>query len=459
MAISLSTDYLVIGSGATGMAFVDELINTSQDVRVILVDKRAKPGGHWTDAYDFVKLEQPAAFYGVNSRMLGTSEAAFTSKAQILAYYELVMEQLEATGRLSFYPQCNYLGDGEFESLVSPDIKYKVEVSKKIVDATYLHTAVPSTTPPNFKIADGVNLVPINGLVKIQKPWKRFVVIGAGKTGVDAIVFLLDKKVDPDHIVWIMPNSSWFLNRDKIYPLNKLYGHFMDFFDSTLEAKDLNEAFQKLEDCGQLVRIDKNVCPTRYKAATISSNEMEKLRKIKNIIRQGRIERIEQDSIKFKNGEKVPTDANTLHIDCSAAGSAYPPAKKIWDGDTVCLQMVVFPQAAASGAIIAAMELKYPSDEEKKNQTCQVVESPVLPWNVFKLMKISNLNGDALGQALGMGYMRRSHLNIIYHMGWFQFLKITVYMMMYGEKINKKFEEFSEQEHIYGRGLKSTKSL
>ena len=31
----------------SGMAFVDELINLNQDLTVILVDKRAQPGGHW----------------------------------------------------------------------------------------------------------------------------------------------------------------------------------------------------------------------------------------------------------------------------------------------------------------------------------------------------------------------------------------------------------------------------
>ena len=34
--------------------------------------RRAKPGGHWVDAYEFVRLHQPAAFYGVTSRRLET---------------------------------------------------------------------------------------------------------------------------------------------------------------------------------------------------------------------------------------------------------------------------------------------------------------------------------------------------------------------------------------------------
>ena len=97
---NLECDYLVIGAGATGLAFVDELIHGSRNITVILVDKRAKPGGHWVDAYSFVRLHQPAAWYGVNSKVLGNGGADLASKYQILAYYERVVEDLKATGRL-----------------------------------------------------------------------------------------------------------------------------------------------------------------------------------------------------------------------------------------------------------------------------------------------------------------------------------------------------------------------
>ena len=46
---TLETDYLVVGAGATGVAFADEIILGSQDTEVILVDRREKPGGHWND--------------------------------------------------------------------------------------------------------------------------------------------------------------------------------------------------------------------------------------------------------------------------------------------------------------------------------------------------------------------------------------------------------------------------
>jgi len=85
----LSCDYLVIGAGASAMAFVDELIHNSKELTVVMMDKRAKPGGHWNDAYDFVRLHQPAALYGVNSKRLGIGGEDLASKAQILSYYEV----------------------------------------------------------------------------------------------------------------------------------------------------------------------------------------------------------------------------------------------------------------------------------------------------------------------------------------------------------------------------------
>src|SRR5215212_3395930 len=60
----IETDYLVVGAGASGMAFTDALIGSSE-AEVVVVDRRDRPGGHWNDDYSFVRLHQPSAFYGV----------------------------------------------------------------------------------------------------------------------------------------------------------------------------------------------------------------------------------------------------------------------------------------------------------------------------------------------------------------------------------------------------------
>ena len=60
---TLSTDYLVVGAGAMGMSFVEELVYNNPRVEIIIIDNRAAPGGHWNNAYSFVCLHQHACTY------------------------------------------------------------------------------------------------------------------------------------------------------------------------------------------------------------------------------------------------------------------------------------------------------------------------------------------------------------------------------------------------------------
>ena len=41
----ISTDYLVVGCGQSGMGFVDSLLDVS-DANIVMVDRRTAPGGH-----------------------------------------------------------------------------------------------------------------------------------------------------------------------------------------------------------------------------------------------------------------------------------------------------------------------------------------------------------------------------------------------------------------------------
>ena len=59
---TFETDYLIIGAGASGLAFADTLLDELPDVHITLVDRHGKPGGHWNAAYPFVNLHQPSAF-------------------------------------------------------------------------------------------------------------------------------------------------------------------------------------------------------------------------------------------------------------------------------------------------------------------------------------------------------------------------------------------------------------
>jgi hypothetical protein len=126
---TIETDYLVVGCGAAGMAFTDALV-TDSGADVVMVDRRHAPGGHWHDAYPFVRLHQPSAYYGVNSMPLG-SEAidrcgpnqGFYERAnapEICAYFDRVMQQrLLPSGRVRYFPMCDVLDRQRIVSRVS----------------------------------------------------------------------------------------------------------------------------------------------------------------------------------------------------------------------------------------------------------------------------------------------------------------------------------------------------
>ena len=95
-----------------------------------------------------------------------------------MAYYELVLKDFLSTGRVKFFSLCEYIGDNKFKSLVEEGLEYKVVVRKKTVDSTYMDVQVPSITKPKYEVAEGINLVPVNGLMNVRSPWEKYVVIG-----------------------------------------------------------------------------------------------------------------------------------------------------------------------------------------------------------------------------------------------------------------------------------------
>src|SRR3712207_9469910 len=111
------------------MAFTDALIDHA-DVSVVMVDRRYGVGGHWLNAYPFVRLHQASSFYGVASTLLGDGalqqdgpEAGLyegATAAEVGACYARVLRtRLLTSGKVSLYPNCDYLGQGWFVSRVS----------------------------------------------------------------------------------------------------------------------------------------------------------------------------------------------------------------------------------------------------------------------------------------------------------------------------------------------------
>jgi hypothetical protein len=382
-----TTDYLIVGSGAVGMAFADTIL-TETDANIVIVDRHHKPGGHWNVAYPFVTLHQPSAFYGVSSRELSTgckdevglnkglNELA--TGAEVSAYFDNIMrEQFLPTGRVKYFPMCDYKGDSNFESILTGQ-KHHVDVNNKTVDCTYLKTTVPSTHTPNFDVADGVNFMPLNDLPSIQTPPAGYVIVGGGKTGIDAVLFLLHNDVNPDHISWIMPRDAWLLDRQNTQPTEEFFtssiGAQANQMEAIANSTSINDMFLRLEASGVFLRIDVNVWPKMFHGATVSKMELTELQRVKNIVRMGRVVSISADKIKLQEGE-ISTTPDHIHVDCSASAISNLAMKPIFTKGLITPQTVRSYQPVFSAAFIAHAEAAYPNDAVK-NKICNVVPLP-----------------------------------------------------------------------------------
>jgi hypothetical protein len=396
------TDYLIVGSGAVGMAFADVLL-TESDANIIIVDKHHKPGGHWNVAYPFVTLHQPSAFYGVSSRELsggnidkaglnkGLNELA--SGAEVSAYFDNVMrEQFIPTGRVKYFPMCDYQGDGVFISMLTGE-EHQVKVRQKTVDATYLKTSVPSTHTPKFSISPKVQFIPPNDLPSISQRPEGYTVIGGGKTGIDSVLWLLENGVNPDDIRWIMPRDAWLIDRKNTQPTEDFFvdaiGSQAAQMEAIAQADSMDDMFNRLEQAGVFLRIDKTVWPEMFHGATISQLELEQLRRVKNIVRLGRVTAIEANHIQLEKGE-IPTSCNIIHVDCSASALLDVKPKPIFEEGLITPQTVRSYQPAFSAAFVAHIEVAYP--EEVKNKLCNVVPLPNTTVDWIRLTAAFMLN-------------------------------------------------------------------
>lgn len=391
---ALDVDYLIVGAGAMGMAFADTMLAESEST-VMLVDRHGKPGGHWNDAYPFVRLHQPSSFYGVNSRPLGGDRIdthgsnaglyELASGAEVLAYYDQLMQQhFIPSGRVQYAPlsevDVSTLDSGSItvavRSLVTGAIT-EVTVNKRVVNASYMNVSVPSQRPPSYAVAEGVRFGPVNALASLGEPADRYVVVGAGKTGADACLFLLANGVNPDDIQWITPRDSWFLDRKLIQPgefRESSARFFIGQFRHVAESDSIADLFDRLEADGLLLRLDPNVEPTMYRCSTITTTELEQLQRIKNVVRLGRVQRIDADQIVLDEGA-IPTTENTFHVDCTADGLERRAVRPVFDDRLLTLQTVRACQQVFSAAFIAHIEAAYAEDDHK-NMLCGVVPHP-----------------------------------------------------------------------------------
>jgi hypothetical protein len=374
---SIEADYLVVGAGAMGMAFTDALTDHA-DVRVVLVDRRHGPSGHWLEAYPFVRLHQSSAFYGVASTLLGggqlqqrgpeTGLQERASQPEICAYYARMLDRMVDSGKVEFFANSEYVGDRTVVSRITGE-RFEVPERCRVVDARYLAPSIPAEKPAPFGVAQDARVLPVNDLARLEEAPGQFVVVGSGKTATDACIWLLSRGVDPDAVCWVRPRDPWMLNRALVQPDPAIFlGMAADMMQAAEQASSLEGLFLALEDAGIMLRIDRTVMPTMAKAPTLATWELEQLRTLQNVVRRGHVETVDRGKLTFADGSvAVAEDALVVH--CAADGLKYPPLVPVWRPGAITLQPIRagFPcfGAALTGYVEATRD-----DDDEKNRLC-----------------------------------------------------------------------------------------
>jgi hypothetical protein len=340
------------------------------------------------DAYPFVRLHQPSANYGVSSRALGHDRidacgpnAGFYERAtaaEICDYYRRVLDEvLVPSGRVRFLGMTEHLGvDGDRHRLRSllTGQESTVRVRRRLVDATYIESSIPSRHVPPFTVDDGVRLIPPNDLVDLDEPAGGFTVLGAGKTAADTCSWLLDAGVDPDAIEWFRPRDPWLFNRASTQPL-ELVGSYMHLQASWVAAavtsQDGHEFARRLEDDDVFVRLDPQVEPRLFRGATISTGEIDDLRTIDRVVRGRKVRHVGTGSVVTDDGD-LPVDGQRVYVDCTARGLPAPARRPVFEPDRITLQYVTIGFAPWSAATIATLEARH-GDDGERNRLCPPV--------------------------------------------------------------------------------------
>jgi hypothetical protein len=302
----------------------------------------------------------------------------------------------------------------------------------KVVDARYLKPDLPIQVPPRF-VYDSkfVRCIPVNDLscdggdecdgydgegggkeggrgggeeTTTANGAGRYVVIGAGKTGMDAITYLLNNRgVDPTNdVMWIVPNEAWITARENI-------GSCLEFLHdcTTLLARRerggqrhssndgvddvttksvpndfFHNGYLEWERRGRVYRFDEGILPTKFKDATLCREEMDLLKKVSRVVRRGRVASIDDDgTMHFDDGTSmgIPWSiTDTTFVHCSAGAFNYskridtPPP--IFSRARIVIQDVYgTPGFCFVGSIIGKIEgLGGMLSDDEKNSMCSV---------------------------------------------------------------------------------------
>ena len=263
--------------------------------------------------------------------------------------------RLLASGRVRFFPMCDYLGDRRFRSSLT-GVETGVSVRRSVVDATYMASQRSGHRPASIRSVRQGQVRPSRRTHERHRAprrlrdhrWRQD---GHGRRGAGCSI----KGTPPRDITWIRPRDSWILNRAYFQPGDGVVPTFEGVVLGVGSGRRMRLDRAGLSSDWRsdqvMLRIDRSIQPSMLKGATASVGELDELRRIENVVRLGHVERIDLDAITLEHGS-IPTSPDHLHIHCASAGLSDNPPKPIFADDTIILQPITRVSLSLSAGLI-----------------------------------------------------------------------------------------------------------
>ena len=307
--------------------------------------------------------------------------------------------------------------DGERVRDLRDSAVYDVVVRRRVVDARYLEASIPATHTPSFELAPRRT-----GRARERPAGRRRLdgllstVLGSGKTAVDACVWLLDNDVDPARHPVGPPSRRVVLRPPRPFqPLDQV-GQIMEGIaldaEAAAHATDLADLFERLEASERMHRIDPSSPARMFRGTMLSARELAGLRQIEDVVRLGRVRRIEPDRIVLDQGE-VATKADVLHVDCTARGLRDAPATPIFGPGRITLQQVRQLSPCFNAALAGFLEVGRDDDAER-NRLCPPNPYPSAIEDWPRMVRLTWKTEQAwLGEPDVSRWIAESRLNLL----------------------------------------------
>ena len=203
----------------------------------------------------------------------------------------------------------------------------------------------------------------------------KYVVLGAGKTGMDMVVYLQrTMEIDPVDIAWVISQDVWMTSTGS--PNSHM--RYLLKHDNDLQKAALEE-----EEKGGMVRLDKAIIPTVFRFPTVQLDELELMQKVKTMIRRGRATAIRR-STKSKDGVVVEFGTD------QTPWEAFAP-----------IDQCIFVHATSPGPFFRSSETSIFNSEKK--MTLRLVFEPPITMSMSCLAKVE---GTRRKGTLDLEYMQ-----------------------------------------------------